>query len=123
MRRQKLPAELSDASIAALPNRAEEIEALPEPTPPAAPEPGTPLPRETRHTRRRVCYAREYERTIPGDPGIVPEEASPLIGLNLHFRRTRARYTSCPLETWCRSYRQEIVYPSYNNAGRTAGRT
>ena len=44
---------------AELPNGAEEIvEALPEPTPPAAPEPGTPLP--------------------PGDPGITPEEGSPI---------------------------------------------
>ena len=52
-------AELSDAQVAALPNRAEEIiEALPEPIPPAAPEPGTPLP--------------------PGDPGITPEEGSPI---------------------------------------------
>ena len=44
---------------AELPDGAEEIiEALPEPTPPAAPEPGTPLP--------------------PGDPGITPEEGSPI---------------------------------------------
>ena len=34
------------------------VEALPEPTPPAAPEPGTPEP--------------------PGDPGITPEEGSPI---------------------------------------------
>ena len=46
-------------TVMILPNRAEEIiEAVPEPTPPAAPEPGTPEP--------------------PGDPGITPEEGSPI---------------------------------------------
>ena len=48
-----------NTTVFILPNRAEEIiEAIPEPTPPAAPEPGTPLP--------------------PGDPGITPEEGSPI---------------------------------------------
>ena len=48
-----------NTTVFILPNRAEEIiEAVPEPTPPAAPEPGTPLP--------------------PMDPGITPEEGSPI---------------------------------------------
>ena len=48
-----------NTTVFILPNRAEEIiEALPEPTPPAAPEPTPPEP--------------------PGDPGITPEEGSPI---------------------------------------------
>ena len=48
-----------NTTVYILPNRAEEIiEAVPEPTPPAAPEPTPPEP--------------------PGDPGITPEEGSPI---------------------------------------------
>ena len=66
-------AELSDAQVAALPNRAEEIVgALPEPTPPAAPEPGTPLP--------------------PGDPGITPEEGSAIRSMEKNHPRNPRRH-------------------------------
>ena len=64
-----------------MPNRAEEIvEALPEPTPPAAPEPGTPLPPgDPGITPEEGSAINEnMKEPSPGDPGIVPEEASPL---------------------------------------------
>ena len=103
--RAEQPAELSDAQIAALPNRAEEIVEALEPTPPAAPEPGTlapgrPITPEEGSAIKRGFLKTQADLAIPimADPGVDPIEE--LKGHHHIMRRQNSRQNLVMLKKW-----------------------